>query len=106
MDLFGPFQMDFLQLMYYIREKKHTSENQKIKRHDNLIFFFTFITVFKGYFPLKPHPPVLSEVSNCVLMVKGLFVFSFMKGSLTQMQSLVLPPLRVSVFCHILPCTL
>lgn len=60
-DLFGPFQMDFLQLMYYIREKKQTSENQKIKSHDNLINLFTFITVFNlGYFPLKPHPPVLS----------------------------------------------
>lgn len=53
--------MDFLQFINVLyKEKKQTSENQKIKSHDNLINLFTFITVFKGYFPLKPHPPVLS----------------------------------------------
>ena len=52
--------MEFLQLMYYVRKKKQTPENQKIKSHVHLTNLFTFITVFKGYFPLKPHPPVLS----------------------------------------------
>ena len=53
--------MDFIQLMYCIRKKRNEPlKTQKIKSHDNRINLFTFITVPKGYFPLKRHPPVLS----------------------------------------------